>query len=174
MDGEIPVKEPTRPELDNESGGSHQLAVGYGGSVSKGIGPELENGEEDPHDHNPSLEGGALVTVQSRLQPEKEGGKSHYAPLGERSFKQDGKPLVETVACGGAQEADSAIQATELRNTPQNCADKWPAFFADGKTGIHFDDGKRERLSFFRVLLLGLVLAGTLVFFSYWLSGQPW
>ena len=41
-DGEIPIAEPSRPELGNESGRSPQPSVGDGGSVSKGIGPELK------------------------------------------------------------------------------------------------------------------------------------
>lgn len=146
MDVKIPVPEQTRPELDNEGGGSHLSSMGDGGSIAEGVESELEKEEEkEPHDHDPSLEGRALLTVQSGLQPEKERGEPHYIPLSERSFEQDGKPPAETVGCGGAQEAGPAVQTSELMNTvtatPQNDTDNWPALFVDGKTDIHFDDG---------------------------------
>ena len=45
----------------------------------------------------------------------------------------------------GIQGADLAIPTSEIANAvavpPQNCADEWPAQFANGKTDIRFDNG---------------------------------
>ena len=102
------------------------------------IGPEIKSKEEPP---DPSVDNGTLVAEGSGLEPEKGANESHS--MGEEDFEQDGKNLTETI---GAKGVDSSIQAPQpvvspVVAAPQDCVDKWPALFADGKTDIHFDNG---------------------------------
>ena len=140
MDGGRLVAERSRPEFENEGRGSQHPSVGDGTSVAEQIGLELESKDKSPD--GPSMGDGTLIAERSGPEPEKKWKEPNCSPLGEVGFGPQ-KYSAETVGVED-ERAGEAIQAPDLLNpveaTPQLCADKWPALFADGKTDIHFDD----------------------------------
>lgn len=114
------------PELKNSR--SHKPAVVDENSVTEQIWAHAESEEGD----------GAFQIEKGGPIAESEGREPHFSPLGVGSFDRGREDTTKTVGNRDMRGADSAIETSEL--TSQDCFDRLPELFADGRSSIRFDN----------------------------------
>lgn len=86
--------------------------------------------------------GDSKIPVPERIGPELGNGdkEPHHFPLVKGNSKHDGSVGGEGArGAGSAIQVPELVNSAKV--TSQNCVDQWPALFADGKTNIRFDNG---------------------------------